>query len=224
MKAKSSHSQFMLLFGINVWGVLLKYKLVQLQVVIQPLPSISVQENRWKDKEWRGLDVWIEGQRWRKGTNYLPSPLTVLGFHTSPSQIFCSSYFQQCLFLFHLYSSICQSGIFQIMSRKPCFLRKDFPTSYLPLLQQSNHSAIFQILSCTAPQRWKESFGINWCRSQFLNGGPSISERLNVSPNACNSNITLNSVFSDLSYYLVFFFYGSFLFDCFYCCCFCFVF
>lgn len=97
------------------------------------------------------------------------------------------------------------------MSRKPCFLQKDFPTSYLLLLQQSNHSAIFQILSCTAPQRWKESFGINWRRSQFLNGGPSISERLNVSPNACNSNITLNSVFSDLSYYLVFFLWKFFI-------------
>lgn len=62
--------------------------------------SLQFQFRRRDGKTKNGRDLISElGARDEEGgINYLPSSLTVLGFHASPSQIFCSSYFPTMTF------------------------------------------------------------------------------------------------------------------------------
>ena len=79
MKAKSSHPQLMLSSSeamsedcnVGAW-----ISIIYLQVVIQASPPVSVQEDRWKGKEWTGLDVWLNWGPEKKGEESITYPLT----------------------------------------------------------------------------------------------------------------------------------------------------
>lgn len=58
MRTKSSPSQFLLSYFESISEeCTVGYKFVELQGITQPLPPILVQESRWKEKEWKELDV-----------------------------------------------------------------------------------------------------------------------------------------------------------------------
>lgn len=81
---------------------MLEDRLVELQVVIQPLPQISIQETRWKERDGRVLMSELGTRNEEGGISYLPSPRVLLSFRNLPFQTFCSTHFPTVPFSVYL--------------------------------------------------------------------------------------------------------------------------